>query len=153
MNKKILLIGAIVILLVLIVGFVHYPNFNQNEQIKIDNVIFNMPAGYNETTSNISGEINITNGFNSMQISKCNESNIKDIVNEYKTYKEKNNYSVSLSNFTIDDKEVYKVDVTNDTTIHYWFTYNGKLYSIYTWDGNDNNDNIVSEFVKSARTL
>ena len=149
-NKTILAILVIIIIL-LIIGFVGYTFFtNQNEKIKIDNVDFNLPEGYHQTKSlNNDDEINITNGFNTMLLSKCDANNARKNVYDYKDYKLKENLSVRVSNFTVNNITIYKAVVVNHTnTIHYWFDYGNKTYTIYTWNGNENNDKVVSELVK-----
>ena len=87
-----------------------------------------------------------------MKIVKYNDNNVKKHVNDYKSYKEKSNYSISVSNFTVNNITIYKSNIVNDTNyLHYWFVYEGKVYSISTEDGNKNMDSIITELVRSIK--
>lgn len=144
----------IIFLIIFIIGCIGYSQFsNQHKQIKIDDVVFSLPEGYSEAKSVNNNGINISNGFNSMILSKCDEKNITKNINNYKTYKQKDNYSIKISNFTVDNIVIYKTVVVNKTdTIHYWFNYKNNTFTVYTLDGNKNSDKFISELIESLKT-
>lgn len=153
METKTTMIILIVIALIFIFGCIGYSHlFNQHEQVKIDDITFNLPEGYHETKSTNNSGINMSNGLNSMILSKCDEKNIQKNIKQYKDYKNSHNESIKITNFTANNILVYKSVIVNHTdTIHYWFNYKDNTYTVYTWDGNKNSDKFISELIESIQ--
>ena len=153
MEKKFGLIIFIVILLLVIFGFMFFNQYHPENQIKVGNTIFGLPEGFHQGTNNTENDINITNGYDTLFFKECGDDNITKYINKYKKYihdKNNNTTVVKINNFTVDNILIYKSTIVNDSsTIHYWFEYNNKTYSIYTWSGNNNYNNIVKDIVKT----
>ena len=150
MKKTNIVLGLLIIIILIVIGIVVYNNSIEKDQIQIGNTIFSMPEGYSIKQSNET-EANITNGFNTFFISKCNNNNIKKLIDDYKTLKEEDNCTIHESNITINNLIVYKATVTNDTSyVHYWFNYNNETYTIYTWDANKNMDEVISDLINKS---
>ena len=153
MEKKFGLIILIVILFLAIFGFMFFNQYNNAEnQIKVGNTLFNLPEGFHQGTANKANDINVTNGYDTLFFKECGDSNITKYIKEYKNYKhEENNTTIdNINNFTVKNIVVYKSTVVNESSsIHYWFDYNNKTYSIYTWSANGNCDSIVKDIVNN----
>lgn len=149
MNKKSILLIVIVIIVV-IGGVIAFTTFNNNSQVSVGNAKFKLPSGFHEGTLNSAGDVNITNGYDTVFIKEHNESNITKCLKDYKKYKRDNNRTVKISNFTVNNTLVYKTTVKNESTIHYWFEHNGKVYSIYSWSKNNNFNDIATDLINSV---
>ena len=148
MEKKSIIIIIIALILV-IIGAIAFTTFSNSSQITVGDATFEIPSGFHEGTLNSAGDVNITNGYDSVFIKVHNHSNITKAIKDYKKYKKENNQSVKVSTLNIDNIEVYKSTVTNEShTVHYWFVYKDKVYSIYTW-GSENIDDIATDLIKS----
>lgn len=153
-KKKLILIFVILIVLVagaffLINGFSNNPN-----TIKFDAAEFSLPEGYHtsiKVSSSVAETINITNGTNVIYIVEYkNEGDINQMINNYLDRMNSNNMSATVSQAHIGDTEVHVSNVENNTRIHqYWFNKNGHLYSIYTWNGDNNTDAIINSLIES----
>lgn len=153
MGNRTSLIILIVVVLFLIAGFVGYTFFFNQNQVEINNVVFTIPDGYHQTDAVKDKEINMTNGNNSMILLKCTTLGIQKNIHDYQKYKSNRNSSTQISNFTVNNITVYKVSVVNDTgTLHYWFDYDKKTFSVYTWDANKNCDDFVFQLVSSIKS-
>ena len=139
MNKKSIVAILLIIILLLIIGFMAFNQFNNSEnQIKIGNATFILPDGFHEGTPNKAGDINITNGYDTKY------------TKQYVKNKQKNNISVHMKKFTVDDAVIYKSSITNKSnSVSYWFNYNNEVYSIYCWSANKNTDKIVTDIITS----
>lgn len=148
MEKKYLLI---IFILVVIIGFMGYVQFFQaEEQIEVGDVNFTLPNGFHQGTPNSQGDINITNGTVSIFIAKYDGTNVTPYINRYQDNVNKTNNTVSSSNFTIDDINVYKSVNEGTGSKHYWFVKNNNVYSIYVWSDYENIDNIIFDLIKST---
>lgn len=150
MKSKSILIIIIVVILAIIGVMAFTSSTNDGSQVKVGDATFKMPSGFHEGASNSAGDVNITNGYDTVFIKEHNTNNITQVIKEYKKYKHKENRTVKITNSTINNIPVYKSDVKNESyTIHYWFVYNDKVYSIYTWGGDSNFDSIATDLINS----
>ena len=151
MNKKSIVAILLIIILLLIIGFMAFNQFNNSEnQIKIGNATFILPDGFHEGTPNKAGDINITNGYDTLFLKECGKDNITKYTKQYVKNKQKNNISVHMKKFTVDDAVIYKSSITNKSnSVSYWFNYNNEVYSIYCWSANKNTDKIVTDIITS----
>lgn len=121
-----------------------------DSKIKVGDTDFKLPDGYHEGKMNKFGAVNITNGTNSIFLFEQDDANIQKYINNYKKEIQKQNQSMTIKNFTIDNIVIYKTNNNNNpNTIHYWFVKNNKTYDVYTWDGNKDMDSIVINLIKS----
>ena len=146
MKKKIILIIALVALLIIIFGAHTYTNMHTlDNKVKVGNILFNLPEGYKQI-SNENNKITLKNETSSIGIEYYNDNNITKYVKQYTSQNDPG--SINTTKFTVGDISVYKSTITNDTRyIHYWFVDNNKVYTIYTWEGNNNTDTIVSKLI------
>lgn len=150
MNKKSILIIAIALILV-VIGFMAFTTDNSS-QVRVGDALFELPTGFHEGTPNSAGDVNITNGYDTVFIKEYNQSNITKCINSYKNYKKTTNNSVKLSNSSIGDTEVYKSTLANQSNaIHYWFVYKDKVYSIYSGKDSSNIEDIAPDLIKSLK--
>lgn len=107
-----------------------------------------VPEGFHVIDQNYS--YNLTNDYDSILITKELESNdIDKEVKNYVKFKKESNFTVSLSNFTVDGITVCKAKVNENDAIHYWFEKDGKVYEMYTRSGGINSDKLVSDLIKT----
>lgn len=151
MKKRSLLLIILIILLLFIIGFLLYePNYEPN-QISVGNANFEIPNGYHVGNINKLGDMNLTNGTNSIFLSARN-NDVHNEIDSLKEYFKSVNKTTILSNFTTSDKLVYKLTVSNDTlSSFYWFENNNEVYYFYNWDGIKDMDNIISNFIKTMK--
>ena len=142
-----------IIILLIIVCSMSYILFFNNHQAKIGSISFNLPQGYNLDADNKLGDKTITNGSSKIYIAEYDNGNISTQINGYIVESNRNGFNVSMSNFTINNITVYKSTLTNNSANHYWFSYNNKIYSIYTWAETPNIDAIVFEMIKSIKPI
>lgn len=156
MEKKSIILIVIAILVV-IGGVMAYNTFNNttdDTHVKVGDATFELPSGFHEGKTNNAGDVNITNGYDSVFIKEYDHGNVTKCINDYKKYKNNTNQTVKVSTVDINNITVYKSSIVNETnTIHYWFDYKDKVYSIYTWGGtdggSDNIESIASDLIKS----
>ena len=118
---------------------------NQNI-VNIDGDNINLPEGYFQGKINKFGAINITNGNNSIFVSKVDGVNVDKYLDDYMNRTQ--NQTVDIENTTINGTIVYKTeDGSAAENIHYWFVKNNKTYEIYTWDGDKNIEGIVNGLI------
>lgn len=123
-------------------------------QFQVGTTYFSLPEGYHAKTHN-NGVVNLTNGKDSLILNEysSNHTDEKFPLNYYKTTKEKQNVTVKLENFSVYNIKVYKASITNGTDIyHYWFSKDGKVYEIASYNGNQNTDELVTTLIKSMRS-
>ncbi|WP_298501552.1 hypothetical protein [uncultured Methanobrevibacter sp.] len=149
MNKYIkILILVIIISLIALCVFNNMP-LRENE-IKVGNTIFTLPDGYAKSNVNEFGNINITNGNNSLSISAANNNDIIKYINEYNQSANDRNYTAIFKNFTVGDVPIYKSTLLNNSRVnHYWFVDKDKVIAISTWDAENNTDDIVLKLIES----
>lgn len=127
-----------------------YNEYTNTNTFHVGETQFILPDGYHEGHLNEVGDINITNGNNSIFFVEYNDTDIDKYIQGYSQYKSENNRSILITNFTIDNTIVYKATNKEDMNIaRYFFTNNNKTYSIYNWDSNTELDNIVSNLIKT----
>lgn len=149
MQKKSILIIVAIIVIILIGSFILVNNSNRFE---VNGINFKIPNTY-KVIDNYD-EFNLTNGSDSIQISKNTTSNINKTVENYIKSKENLNDSVKCSNLNINDLKVYKVTLNNNTAIsHYWFEKNDKVCHLYTWSNNPNTDLVVYDLIRSTESF
>ena len=142
---------GIIVILVIIIAIMGFSMLTSSgNQVNIENTIFDIPSGFHQGEMSKLNHVNLTNGKESIFIYKCSGNDIEQIIEEYEDYKKSENDSVSTSNFTVNNTIVYKSTINNTKTVHYWFEYGDKVYSIYTWGVQGDIDEIVSNIIKSA---
>lgn len=153
MNKKIIF-GIIIVILAIIMGLLIFNGqLNNDNNMKVGDTNFILPDGYSVSEVIKSGDANITNGTNSLGIIENNGSNIQKYIDKYVEKNKDRNYTTKINNFNIGGIEVYKSEIVeNNETFHYWFVNNDKVYEIFTWDGNNQTDDVVFDLVKSTKT-
>lgn len=159
MTKKSIII-VVIIVIILALGFVAYKEFFNNnsnvnssdaKSVQVGSINYNLPSGYHLESSDGNLSANISDGSNSLHLNVLNDDNVTKQFEDYKAEKLANNKSVTLTKFTVKDTLVYRSNIVNDTGfIHYWFAYNKKVYSISTWNGNNETDNVVSNLISSS---
>lgn len=134
-------------------GIVFLNTYAQPEgTIKVGDVYFGIPEGYHEGTLNQLGDVNLTNGTNSIFIKKHDSGDLYKKIKEYEEYKKTENTTVTVSNFKINDELVYKTVSDHDANVnHYWFLKNNKVYSIYSLQKNEDIDKIATNMIKTAK--
>ncbi len=152
MKKSSILSIIIIIILLLIIGFFIYERNYKPDYIQIGTSEFEIPNGYQEGKINKLGDVNLTNGTNSIFLSVKNNTNINKESNSLKEYFENLNETATVQNLTISNKPVCKLTVSNDTlSSFYWFENNNEVYYIYNWDGINNMDSIISKFITTMK--
>ena len=150
MNKKYIIAGIVIIIILLIIGITQFTDVSSQDNIvKVGNAVFTLPEGYKVVESN-TNEANISNNFNTITIKCLDDENVNQSVHRYVKFKGKDNITVNLTTLSVDGKEIQKSKLENTTDIvHYWFKDHNKVYTIYTTDANKNIDKIVFEIIKS----
>lgn len=124
---------------------------NPSNQVKVGNATFTLPEGFHEGTITEEGYTNITNGYDTYIIRDNGADNTTKYVKQYVKNKQKDNITVHVKNFTVNDTVVYKASLTNHTNVaHYWFDYNGEVYSITTANANKNTNKFVTDVISSV---
>lgn len=150
MKKKYKILILILIISLFLIGIIGYLNiFNQN-QIQIGGQNFKLPNGYYEGSLNDAGDVNLTNGYNTIFIACYDGNNTSQYVEKTKSFVESQNFTPIITNFTFKNIYVDKLTLENNTQYsHYWFKKDNKIFDIYTWDGNNNMDKMVSNLIES----
>ena len=147
--KKYSMIAILIAIILLAGGFMIYNNYKQ-PHVKVGDIDFVIPEGYNKSGFNNLGHITLKNENNSIYLASYNTTNISEYINQYKNNLLDNNESIIITNFSVDNISVYK-SINNQTKAeHYWFVKNGKMYTIYNWEYNPNMDKIFEELLKSS---
>ncbi len=151
MNKKIV-IGIIIVILA-VIGFLTLNELtDDNNGVKVGNTNFILPDGYSVSKFIKLGDANITNGTNSIGIIERNGSNIQKYIDDYVEKNNNRNYTTKINKVNTGNIEVYKSKISeNNETFHYWFINNDKVYEIFTWDGNNQTDDVVFDLIKSTK--
>lgn len=151
MEKKSILTIILIVIIILIVGFLA-SEFLYQSQVSVGDIKFSIPEGYHKGANNNANDINLTNGYNSIFITKYNDSDVNKHVLEMREFVKTQNHTPIITNFTVDNITVYKLTIVNNTQYYrYWFVDKDITYGIYTWDGNTNTDNLVSKLIKSTQ--
>lgn len=155
MNKeRILLILAIVILLVIGSLFLFGGSTTDDStKIKFNTATFTIPNGYwsdLKVTSGISETINITDGQHVLYIVEYKDGDLNSSIDKHVDRIKNKNGSVNIKTFDVNGVTVYKSEIENDTaSIQYWFKDHDKVYSIYTWRGDETIDGTVKTLINS----
>lgn len=151
MKKKTIIIIILCIILIIIAGLVIFSH-SINNTIKVGQTNFNIPQGYAEVyTKNNSA--NIIKGKNSIGIVCYDDNNINEHVNNYTLMKKNESIDIETREFNINNIQVFKSNAENDnSTIHYWFINNNKVYEICSWNGDSNTDNIARNLIESTNS-
>lgn len=148
MDKK--WIALICIIILLVVGLIAYTSFmNQGTKVKVGDATFKMPDGYHLGNSD-KNMANLTNGTKNIYIKKYDDKNVKKHIDSYINQSKQNNKTVKISNFTVGKTLVYKSNLNNSSTVHYWFVKNNKTYTIYSGDKNPEIDSITIKLIESV---
>lgn len=144
MRKKIV---VIILLLLIVLGsfwMIYSPN-----HFKVRNAFFSIPSGFQAIDNE--DFVNLTDGNDYICIIKENENeDLNKSIRNYVEIKQNDNISVEISNFTINEVEVFKSTETNGNNVnYYWFIKNNQLYKIFTLSGNSNTDNLVRDEIKN----
>lgn len=146
LNKKII-IGILIIVLLLLVSS-SIMMFSDKDHIKVENTKFKIPEGY--TVTNADKYYNLTNGIDSICIEKkVGNLDLNTTIDHYLKIKKEENISTQVSNFTVDNLIVYKVNTKNSGACHYWYEDNGKVYSMFTLNKSPNIDPLVVSLINS----
>lgn len=152
MDKK--LIAVIVIIILLVAGLIaFYGLTNQDNKVKVGYGTFKIPDGYHVEDSKNKDVINLTKGNKNIYIKEYNDKNVEKHINSYINQSEKNNKTVKISNFTVGKTLVYKSNLENSSTVHYWFVKKNNAYTIYSWDKNPEIDSITIKLIESISWL
>lgn len=144
MRKKLV---VIILLLLIIFGsfwMIYSPN-----HFKVGNAFFSIPDGFKTIENN--DFVNLTNGNEYICFIKNNENeDINKSIKNFVEIKQKDNISVKITNFTINDVNVFKSSENKGSQIsYYWFIKNGMMYKIFTLSGNSNTDDLVRDEIKT----
>lgn len=152
MEKKTYLI-IVLIAIIIVMGITFLNPLTQPEgKIKVGEVNFELPDGYYEGNLNKLGDVNLTNGTNSIFIKKHDSDDLYKEIKDYEDYKKTENTTLTVAKFKIKDELVYKTVSDHDKyVIHYWFLKNNKVYSIYSLQKNDDIDQIATNMIKTAQ--
>lgn len=151
--KNRLKIILIAIVIIFVIGAVGYTQFHNHETILVGKAQFVLPQGYTHGTTNEFGNINITNGSNTIFITEYPDGDLNKHMMDYINYKKNNNFSVDIKNLTIDNLNITKVVVLNNnkTVVNYFFVKNNVAYDISSWDSNNKMDSTVVELINSIK--
>ena len=72
-------------------------------------------------------------------------------IKSYVNYSTTNGQFVSNSTLKINNILVYRFENSNASSIHEWFVYKNKVYTIYGWGNNPNFDGIAFELIESIK--
>ena len=150
MKKKLL----IILIILLVIAFAGYfvLNNSSNNIIKVDSVNFNMPEGYHiDKNQSNNTDIAITNGSNVIHISSLDGKYATPFIKSYVNYSTTKGQIVSNSTLKINNILVYRFENSNASSIHEWFVYKNKVYTIYGWGNNPNFDGIAFELIESIK--
>lgn len=148
MNKKYIIL---LLVLFLIVGLFAYFNFYNPNEVRVGDSRFQLPEGYHEGALRDNGDTNITNQYTSVFIHQYDDNNTVKYSHAYVKERNQSNFTTKLVSFSVGNKTVYKSTIVGQPqSLHYWFVENGKTYTVYTWDGNDNMDLLIKDMIASA---
>ena len=119
------------------------------ETVRVGSANFILPEGYTMGVPNNYGDVNITNGDISFFLLEYPDSSLQKHVDDYQESIGENQ-TLSISNFTCPNNMVV-VKAVNDqhpNTVHYWYVYHNKTYSVYSWDYGKL-DNTVKELIQN----
>ena len=145
-----ILIIIIIVLFLAVFAFNMFSSdlLSQNSE-NVENIKFELPENYYEGSINKNGDINITNGNDTIFLSEFDAKDLNKSITSYEDYCLKNNYTILKSNLTMGNVNIYKFEDANSGSSHYWFVKDDKGYSIYTWQKVDGIDNIVEDLLVS----
>lgn len=150
MNKNSIFIIVILFLLI-VIGILAFNSLTpQKDTVQVGSTSFVLPENFTRGQDNTFNHTSITNGHDVIFLEEYNNTDINRYVNGFKNYLSKNNDSAEVTQFNVGDVIVYKATPKlHNTTTHYWFSVNNKVYTVYNWSIVKDMDNIVTELVKS----
>lgn len=152
MKNKSIIIILIIIIIAVFGAFSFNTIYNHENKVNVGDTLFSLPEGFKEISSE-SNKVTIKNDTSSIAIENYNDNNITKYITEYQTQK-KNHDPITTSEFSMGDVTIYKSVITNNPRyVHYWFVENDKVYTIYTWEGNNDTDSIVVELVTNMESI
>lgn len=144
LNRNIKLLSIILIILVILGGFIVYNHLFTYNTAKVGSTELTLPHGYYEDGLNKFGAVQATDGKNHIFLLEFNDADAKKHAKEYIKSQKGTNDTVTLSQFVIDGKTIYKsTSVKRPQTSHYWFEKDNKTYEVYKWDKNPKMDELV----------
>lgn len=151
MDKKSCMLMVIVIFIILGGCCLLESNFNsKSHDIKVGEIYFDMPNGFSINESNESS-VRIYGDGHSIIISQLIGNDIDRYVDGYILELENLNSTAIISNQTLKGINTIKVESNSTGAIHFWFKYDGKIYSISTWGKFNKMDEITSKLIESMK--
>lgn len=147
MDKKILI--SLIVIVLIAVGVVAFFNSSPKDTVDVGDLSFKLPEGYHESTLSDHGFWTITNGDDPIFIDYYNDSDAYKYVDFEVKRIENNNESIDVSNFTINNTKVYNTLYMSSVS-QYWFAKDGKVYTIYTWNTNEELDSYMKDMISSV---
>lgn len=155
MDTKKIVYGIILLIILLFALAFVFNGFSFSNHCNVGNAFFDLPNGYQMHFTSIHHNddcvsVNITNGKNTVSIVEYKYENLDNVLQKYYFGKSKENHPLEISNLTINNIPVIKsVDTEDNKIVHYWFSNNGKVYNIYSWDGNKDFDKDAEFMINS----
>lgn len=151
-NSRKLIIGIIIIILIAAIGIFSYIQIqDSNSNIQLGKTTFKIPEGYKQVESDDKNTVNINNGKKLIFISLKEKNDLNKIVQDYANTFEKDGRPTAITNFTVDDVFVYKLNLKNESACYYWFKNNGEIYNIYKWGKTGDIETEVFELIRSMK--
>ena len=149
-NSKKLIIVLIFLIILGIGIFCYTQYYDSDSTIQVGKTTFKLPEGYKKVDWNKTNATLISDGKNSVFISLRDNDNLSDEVHKFANVFDKDGRPTIITNFSVDNVFVYKLNLENDTqNCYYWFKNNGDVYSVYMWDGNKNIETVVFDLIRS----
>ena len=150
---KILIIIIIALFLAVFAFSMFSSDLSDQNSEKVENIVlkFELPENYYEGKINKNGDMNITNGNDTIFLSEFDAKDLNKSITAYEEYCIKNNYTILKSNLTVNNINIYKFEDSHSGSTHYWFVKDDKGYSIYTWQKVNGIDNIVEDLIVSIK--
>lgn len=127
-----------------------YFNFFSHNTVKVGSSELTLPDGYYDDGFNKFGDVQITDGKHPIYLIEYNDTDANKHAQEYLASQKGTNESVTLSQFDIDGRTIYKSSSDKrPSTVHYWFEKGNKSYEIYKWNQNPKMDELVMFFYNS----
>lgn len=157
MNEKRIVFGIILLIIILGVLAFIFNGFSFSNSCNVGEAFFDLPSNYQLDSTAIQHKegyvvVNITNGKNIISIIEYEDGDLEEVFQNYSNKRNNENYSLEVSNLTIDNNLVIKsVKYTDYKNVHYWFAKNGRVYEIFSWDTDENFEKNVEFMIKSIR--
>lgn len=154
MKKKYVGLILIICILIIIIGFMFYSSniVDNNSKINVGKAYFSIPKGYHVGSLNSMGDVNLSNGNNSIFLKEYPDDKIIKYMDTYIKDRKGKNESISLANCTVNNTLIYKSTNNVNGAVHYWFVNDNKTYSIYTLNKNDVDDDMVYRMISNVNS-